>query len=74
MANLSALGVVYRTFTLLPSAALLTSVSSRTAPRLNEELPYIEIWSERGGMDAIVPGTRDYEFVVGCARHGQAES
>ena len=63
MANLSAMGTVYRTFTAALGGLVDQRVQSYRAAS-NEELPYIEIWSEQGGAAQRAPGTRDYEFMV----------
>ena len=65
MATTSALGIVYRNFT----KALGPLVGGRVTPYRqaadNTELPFIEVWQERGGMKQEAHGTRDYEVVMG---------
>ena len=64
MANLSAMGVRYTGRSRLPSAALLTSASSRTAPRRMKSCPTSKSGVSRAGQTQRAPGTRDYEFMV----------
>ena len=65
MANLSGLGIVYRTFTASLNGLVDNRVQPYRAVSGDEELPYIAVWQEVGGMTQQAAGSRDYTITMG---------